>query len=65
MKNLTSTDVLHGVQMVLSMGYGSVVVKVKNNQIDLIETSISVKQAGELQRIKSPAVSANPMGGRA
>ncbi|MCA9458743.1 MAG: hypothetical protein KC587_18915 [Nitrospira sp.] len=47
------------------MGYGSLVVKVKNNQIDLIETSISVKQAGELQRIKSQAVSAHPMGGTA
>ena len=65
MKNLTSADVIHGLQMVLSMGYGSLVVKVKNNQIDLIETSISVKQAGELQRIKSQAVSAHPMGGTA
>ena len=65
MQKLTNAEVIRALQMVRVMGYGQVTVKVKAGQIDGIETTISVKQSGELDRMRFPRTSSSPVEGTA
>lgn len=65
MQHPTSAEVIRAVQIVQAMGYGQVTVTVKGGQIDQVNMMMSIKQPGELDRIRYPRISAHPNGGTA